>query len=344
VKWTAQFRERPTAAARTPAGLAVLAGSDVVCIDPETGKQRWKFRRPSAAGDWVATNPTVMRRPRSRFAETGSPAAGAMLAIADRVLLADGATLIALDANDGTPAWRKPLPGDEDSLPATIAQVGSLACAIREETLVFFDPYDGTELNRLATSAATAGQTPAAAAGTVVALADRNILVGLSERDGKELWRASAPTPSLAPPLIAGDGKSLAAIVDRHLLWRIDPKAGNIAWQIALADKPRFDVGATLGVAGDYLTTRVKGAAELRRISDGAKVWSLPLQIESDSSESYGWRFRDGKFEILGQDRVLGSYDPRGARDQANAASSRRRGAHRLSQGATVWAVADRPR
>ncbi|HVJ80315.1 MAG TPA: PQQ-binding-like beta-propeller repeat protein, partial [Planctomycetia bacterium] len=201
---------------------------------------------------------------------------------------------------------------------------------------MLIDPFDGAEIASLPMSAATAGLVPAAAGGTLVTLIERNILLGVSEKDGKEKWRTTAPTPSLAPPLVAGDGRSLAAVVDRHLLWRIDPATGNAEWRISLANRPRFDVGTALGVAGDLLTTQVKGSAEVRRMSDGALVWSLPLATASESEIDYGWRIREGRFEILGADRVLGTYDAKSARSQTQAAP-------RLSQGSTVWAVARRP-
>lgn len=232
-----------------------------------------------------------------------------LAADANNAYLAFGASIIAVDLEDGSQNWRYS-PADEEAT-TFYAQP-----AIDEEGTVYVGSYDGDVVALNAESGTvqwkdvvTAGRVvggPVVAGDLLLVPSSDRQLYAVQKSNGRLVWTFESERPIWASPRVNGDVIYLAGL-DHHL-YALEADSGRLIWERefggALADQPSaFDGALLVGTFGQELhaVDRQSGAIEWTVTTDGW-VWGNPAVGED---AAYFGDVSGGFFAVDRQGRPL---------------------------------------
>ena len=209
VRWKLEIKEELTTQPTLADGKLFVMSSDesITAVDAATGKSLWKFHRDRPAGFTLRGNARPMAAHDLVFAA-----------------FADG-TVAALRAGDGVARWSRNVSGTGDYL-----DVDSLDAPPDDAHLYVASAKSGVNALVAATGeVAWTRELPGAnhvlVDGPRVYAAGRGAVVGLSRRDGAELWKAKLPKDRFATQPVAIGGLLIFS-EDRGSLIALDPATG----------------------------------------------------------------------------------------------------------------------
>jgi outer membrane protein assembly factor BamB len=245
-RWTLEQREEFTTTPTLADGRLFLMSSDeaITAVDAATGHSLWKYRRERPAGFTLRGN--------------ARPEAGHGLVYA---AFADG-NVVALQPQNGVARWVRNVSGPGDYLDVDGVTVPAddtrLYVASAKSGVSALDAESGEVL----WTHELPGANHVTADGPRLYATGRGAVVGLSRRDGKQLWLQKLGTDRFACEPVASSGLLLVA-EDRGSLIALDPTSG----------RPRavLDPGSGFSQAA----TAVAGAAFI--VSNNGTLFSLGL-------------------------------------------------------------------
>ena len=209
VRWKTEVKEELTTSPTLADGKLFLMSSDesITAVEAATGKSLWKFHRDRPAGFTLRGNARPM-------------AAHDLVYTA----FADG-TVAALRASDGVARWTRNVSGagdylDVDSLDAPEGDA-HLYVASAKSGISALDAATG----EIAWTRELPGANHVLVDGPRVYGTGRGAVVGLSRRDGSELWKAKLPKERFATQPVASGGLLIFA-EERGSLIALDPATG----------------------------------------------------------------------------------------------------------------------
>jgi outer membrane protein assembly factor BamB len=251
---------------RAAGGLAVAVGDDLVFLHgAEPKKPAWRKR--------------VRETPRFRFvsgsADRRAPVVAAsparFLAAGDLVLVAADHHLVAFDAADGAERWQAPIAAGAER-PPVLSLVDAAVFVETESESKAFDPMSGRVLFTVPMRIVSA-----AATNEILALAERNAIVGRDQRSGDLKWRVVLANQTVRDPIVVGGEEGLYVVADGAQLLAI-ARDGAVKSRHRLAGGPSVDAAAAVG--GGTVCIAAGGTLECWDAGVGERRWLR--RLESD--------------------------------------------------------------
>ncbi|MFF4255661.1 PQQ-binding-like beta-propeller repeat protein [Streptomyces sp. NPDC001663] len=289
---------------------AGTTGFTVARIDAASGRVAWRYGGNTAAAD----RPLGIRNGLVYTTE-----------VPDENEVYSAIRLIALDADNGKPAWTRMISAGH---PAALFQGGALAMSDKGNEFVALDLKTGKNLWRTpAKASAGTGCAPMVLGGAPYGVCtDANdpykgqaSLLRLDPADGTAHELASLPLA--AEPLAAVGGQPVFAVRSStesesndgrdepyKALLRVNPTSGAVI-RIPLSGTPR---GTGTVIDGVVYFVRPDGTVTALRVSDGKRLWQRGTQVENLSepvrSKKYGALYLVNRYgRLLALDRGTGA-------------------------------------
>ncbi|KPI21136.1 serine/threonine protein kinase [Actinobacteria bacterium OK074] len=278
--------------------VVLVAGGAFVAVPLLSGNEATANGGPAAArsGDATATSAAGFRTWSVRAAATGSAAAGVTPQCSysgGKLFCAQGPLVYALDAADGTVAWRYHLPAGtvSSSPPVMSGGLVHVESGLKGEQLAL-DPESGQVRWRLA----TAGGGQQYAGGELLLTSADGTVSGFDSASGKRTWRHRIP--GLGTPYFtafAGDPTAYTATVSDDgsgtLVTAVDPATGAVRWDARLAGSltPVGSSGGALFLTvGDAVYGDAKAVVRYDPTTKSVRRVTLPLSLSQANAGVHG--------------------------------------------------------
>lgn len=298
--------------ARRPLATPIVSDGKVYVLDAELTVHARDSR--DGASLWSAR--TAPEREDGGFG-------GGLATDGERVYMAGGhAQAVALDAEDGSEAWRVSLPGPVRSAPAIAGNL--LIVATADNGIIALNTADGRRVWNLPGSGEgtglLGGSAPAVAGDVVVAPLSDGDLVVLRTANGRELWRASlGATRQFGFGSRLSDFGGLPAVAD-NVLYATNVSGRTAALAMRTGSRlweERIGGSSSVWVAGDYVFLMTDNAELLcLHRPDGRVRWVQPLPRYEDPEDQSGPLSYTGpvlageRLVVVRSDGALLQFDP----------------------------------
>ncbi|MEU6716261.1 PQQ-binding-like beta-propeller repeat protein [Nonomuraea sp. NPDC046802] len=275
----------------TNAGGHVIVGvsGGVVALDPATGRERWRYRRPGAEVEAVLTAPNL-----GTVSVVFGPVENAQEARSRTVLL-DPRTGVVLGEMDRAPSWRSTLTpygfvstSEHDVAGWVLPDLDEPAWLYRLPSNCRTDDVDITDPGRRHIGLRDVIASPVVCRGGKADGRDRLVVTALSPRDGSVVWRYEHELPADGSRVTAFPSPDRSAM--RLILERKSDVIGDVvlaqASGQAFAEVEERDMWFANFTADGYLSK--SGRGERRQYRWESYDGGVPKRATAPAGEAYG--------------------------------------------------------